>query len=116
MRTIQIVLGCFALGVLAVALPAHAGSTAQVTVSNFQFTDQATGTPVTQVSVGDTVHWTWTSGTHTVTAGSASPDGTFASGAQSAGGTGYSFTVTAPGNYLYFCQIHAEMRGVILAQ
>jgi plastocyanin len=102
-------------------VPAHAASVAQVTVSNFQFTDQATGTPVTHVALGDTVHWTWTSGTHTVTAGvngltDAATGRAFDAGVHSAGSSdaGFSFTPTAAGTYAYYCQIHADMRGLIV--
>jgi plastocyanin len=109
-----------ALATLATLGTAMAGATHQVTVSNFQFTDSSTGQSVTQAAVGDVIHWTWISGTHSVTAGlngatDAVTGQAFNSGVQTAGLTnGYSFTPTAPGVYVYYCMIHAQMRGQIV--
>jgi plastocyanin len=76
------------------------------------------------VSVGDTVRWTWESDFHTVTSGtSCTADGQFCSpdnmncnaGVVNNTGFVYEFTFTQPGMYQYFCAIHcfAGMTGVV---
>ena len=76
------------------------------------------------ISVGDTVRWTWGSDDHSVTSGTpCTPDGQFCSpdntncdaGTLSNTGTVYEFTFTQPGSYSYFCALHcfAGMTGVI---
>jgi FtsP/CotA-like multicopper oxidase with cupredoxin domain len=76
------------------------------------------------ISVGDTVRWTWESNTHSVTSGtSCTADGQFCSpdnmNCETAilNDTGfvYEFTFTQPGRYPYFCALHCfvGMRGVI---
>lgn len=69
------------------------------------------------IRVGDTVHWTWANGGHTVTSGDAcAADGRFSSGdATSPGGSSFSFTFQQPGSFPYFCVPHCSfgMRGVV---
>jgi len=76
------------------------------------------------ISVGDTVRWTWASDLHTVTSGtSCTADGRFCSpdnmncdaGIPSNTGTVYEHTFAQAGTYSYFCAIHcfAGMTGVI---
>ncbi len=78
------------------------------------------------ISVGDTVRWTWASDFHSVTSGpgtSCTPDGQFCSpdnmhceaGTLSNTGFVYEFTFTQPGMYQYFCALHcfAGMTGVV---
>jgi len=78
------------------------------------------------ISVGDTVRWTWASDSHSVTSGpgtSCTPDGQFCSpdnmhceaGTLSDTGFVYEFTFTQPGMYQYFCALHcfAGMTGVV---
>jgi len=76
------------------------------------------------ISVGDTVRWTWESDFHSVTSGTACiADGQFCSpdnmncdaGVLNDTGFVYEFTFTQPGMYHYFCAIHcfAGMTGVV---
>jgi plastocyanin len=76
------------------------------------------------ISVGDTVRWTWGSDDHSVTSGTActadeqfcSPDNTNCdAGILSNTGFVYEHTFTQTGSYSYFCALHcfAGMTGVI---
>jgi len=76
------------------------------------------------ISVGDTVRWTWESDFHSVTSGtSCTADGQFCSpdnmncdaGILNDTGFVYEFTFTQAGMYQYFCAIHcfAGMTGVV---
>jgi plastocyanin len=76
------------------------------------------------ISVGDTVRWTWGSDDHSVTSGtSCTADGQFCSpdntncdaGILSNTGFVYEHTFTQAGTYSYFCELHcfAGMTGVI---
>ena len=76
------------------------------------------------ISVGDTVRWTWESNFHSVTSGkSCFADGQFCSpdnmhceaGSLNDKGFVYEFTFTQPGMYQYFCALHcfAKMTGVV---
>jgi plastocyanin len=76
------------------------------------------------ITVGDTVRWTWASDFHSVTSGtSCTADGQFCSPANMNCDAGvlndtrfvYEFTFTQPGNYQYFCALHcfAGMTGVV---
>jgi plastocyanin len=77
------------------------------------------------ISVGDTVRWTWASNHHSVTSGAdCVADGQFCSpdnmncdaGIVSNTGSVYEFTFTQPGIYQYFCDPHcfAGMTGVVI--
>lgn len=88
---------------VAIGAPAVA-ATHEVTVANFAFTPS----DVT-VAPGDTVHWTWAGGNHSVTSGpdTCVADGRFDSGVQSSGD--FSWTVPAgqaSGVVPYFCIPH----------
>lgn len=76
---------------------------AAVVVASFSFTPNTAS-----IAVGDTVTFTWESGTHTVTA----RDGSFASGAQSTGAT-FEVAPAAAGTYEFFCEFHQSMTGTI---
>ena len=76
------------------------------------------------ITVGDTVRWTWESDFHSVTSGaSCTADGQFCSpdnmncdaGILNDTGFVYEFTFTQPGTYQYFCALHcfAGMTGVV---
>jgi len=76
------------------------------------------------ISMGDTVRWTWASDFHSVTSGTSctangqfcSPDNTNCdSGILNNTGFVYEFTFTQPGAYQYFCFLHcfAGMTGVV---
>jgi plastocyanin len=78
------------------------------------------------ITVGDTVRWTWESDFHSVTSGdstSCTADGQFCSpdnmncdaGTLNNTGFVYEFTFTQPATYQYFCALHcfAGMTGVV---
>ncbi|MGH3650102.1 MAG: cupredoxin domain-containing protein [Acidimicrobiia bacterium] len=89
--------------------PATTGATggeASIVISGFDFNGPASisaGTTVT-VTNDDAVAHTWTS-----------EDGVFNSGTL-AGGETFDFTFENPGEYAYFCSIHAEMTGSITVE
>ncbi len=90
------------------------------------FMDQTSGNSTTTIHVGDTVQWTWVSGTHSTTAGSCTsggyyggsctPDNEWDSGQHSTGYS-YSHTFAATGTFNYYCSIHqAMMQGTVVVQ
>ncbi|MHB8512506.1 MAG: cupredoxin domain-containing protein [Actinomycetota bacterium] len=102
MASIRKILTMLVLCVGAVA-PAHASTTHDVDVSNFAFTPAKV-----QAVSGDTIHWTWSSGTHTVTAYSGA---SFDSGTQATGSFDFAFN---GGTVLYYCNIHSSVDPVTL--
>ena len=98
------------------AAPASpSGNTVDVTVApNFSLTFSPS---TVNILVGDTVHWTWAAGGHTVTSGSpctvdsayCSPNDTNCStaGTSNTGAT-YSHTFNQAGTFSYFCRIHCS--------
>jgi len=66
------------------------------------------------IDVGDTVRWTWTSPSHTVTSLPSSTE-TFDSGFLGPNGSTFSYTFTLEGSNPYYCEIHgtASMSGTI---
>lgn len=103
--------------------PDAAGEIFDVTVGPVE--NEFTFMPDTlNISVGDTVRWTWASDSHSVTSGtSCTSDGQFCSpdnmncdaGILNNTGFVYEFTFTQPGMYQYFCALHcfAGMTGVV---
>ena len=93
--------------------PSPAGpATASVKGSNFKWTDDASGTPVTTIKVGGSVTWTITSGTHQLervagnaTNGCDNLDASFDSGNLTSGQT-VTRTFTKVGTFGYHCGIH----------
>lgn len=72
-----------------------------VTASNFMFTNQSI-----MINVGDTVVWTNTSGTHTVT----DDGGLYDSGSIAQGNT-FNFTFNTAGTFPYHCSFHGSVGG-----
>lgn len=95
---------------------------ATVTVRNFEFVDEDTGTPLTVVEAGDTVRWVWKGGCHSVTQGlrGQAIQGAFDSQVQCTTydngepATTFEVTFEEPGTYDYHCQPHAQMEGVVV--
>ncbi len=88
---------------LSCAMPAS-GATVNITVGN-NFFDPASQT----INVGDTVVWTWQSGTHNVTF----PTNAIASANLTRVGT-FSTTFNTPGTFAYTCTLHsAQQNGTI---
>lgn len=79
------------------------GGGAEITVANFQFTPAEV-----EISVGQTVTFAFTGGTHTASAA----DGTWSSGEKTAGGN-FEISFDQPGTYDFVCQIHGSMQGTI---
>ena len=63
------------------------------------------------ISIGETVTWTLTNGTHTVV----SDDGSWHSGSLSTGGT-FTHQFDSAGEFGYKCGIHSSMTGTIIVQ
>jgi len=81
-----------------------AATTWEVAVNNFNFSP-----PDLQIRLGDTVHWTNSTGTpHTVT----SDGGAFDSGAASVNFS-FTHTFTTSGSFDYHCEVHPSMVGTI---
>jgi plastocyanin len=108
--------------------PGDSGSTSTVTVggSALAFSPQSL-----TIKAGQSVHWVWMSGGHTVTSGMVSggtgtPDNKFcspndmscATGTTSNSGATYDHTFATAGTYPYFCVPHAGagMVGTIIVQ
>ncbi|MDQ6860382.1 MAG: plastocyanin/azurin family copper-binding protein [Verrucomicrobiota bacterium] len=94
-------------------VPAPSGQTFDVTVGPNGSLTFSPGQ--INVSVGDTVRWTWASNRHSVTSGiSCAPSGTFCSPSDSNcnilsdAGAVYQHTFTQPGTYKYFCVAHCN--------
>jgi plastocyanin len=84
------------------------GEAAQTTVGVGAGGSDAFGPTDIAVAQGDTVVWTWQSGTHDVT--STSPEA-FASGKLSTGS--FSHTFPAAGTFTYICSLHGGMTGKV---
>ena len=107
------------------ATPAAAQQTANVAVGDVWFCDSSftNGVCSTQIAVGDTVVWDFSSASlpHTTTecgASCDSPTGTPLWDSNILQGTGtFSYTFSTPGTFLYLCEIHPfQMRGEIVVQ
>lgn len=91
-------------------------TTISVAASNFVFTPA-----VVSATVGDTIKWTRTSGSHTTTcdgqAGTIRPAGAAPWNAPlTSGNPTFIYVITVPGKYAYICEPHApDMAGVINA-
>jgi len=102
------------------------GATATVTVSNFQFVDATSATSTTTINAGDTVTWNWAGGSHSTTSGTCTtdpydgsvtctPDGAWDSTTLSQGS--FSATLSTPGTFHYFCNVHlAMMKGIVVVR
>ena len=103
-------------------------ATQNVSVGNNFFSDATSATSTTTIVAGDTVVWTWTAGSHSVTADLVPPAITpsFDSdppppGFRTSPSPSYSLTFNTPGTYAYYCRIHggpggAAMSGTIVVQ
>src|SRR5262245_34496304 len=97
-------------------VPSATSTTVDVTVApgaNFTF-DPST----VNISVGDTVRWTWAASGHSVTSGAGcTPDGQFCSpnnmncsaGTLNNAGFVYTFTFAQAGSFSYFCIVHCNL-------
>ncbi len=111
-RWMILTLASFVLGLAGLvgvqkALAADAPAGAQVVIDNFSFTPQTltvkAGTPITWTNRDDIPH--------TVV----SEDKTFKSKALDTDET-FTFTLSKPGTYSYFCSIHPKMTGKVVVQ
>jgi plastocyanin len=112
-RLTRAVLASALLAVAFVALPAASAATVTVHVANYSYS------AIAPISTGDTVHWSWTSGTHTVTQGACtSATCTAASGGFDvpidSGHTTFDMQFDNAGVVKYFCKIHTTaMQGSV---
>lgn len=79
-------------------------ATKTVHVFNFDFGEAPPVHSDPIIELGDTIHWVWDGGIHTVTAASGFSE-TFDSGVKGVGGT-YDHTFTNLGSFSYFCGLH----------
>ncbi|HZR29792.1 MAG TPA: hypothetical protein VFA71_13520 [Terriglobales bacterium] len=94
-------------------------ATRNVTISNFAFTDAVSNNSTTVINAGETVQWSWSSGTHSTTSGTCSPgctpSGTWDSTILSAPSGTFSFTFNNDGSFPYYCRVHlASMTGKVI--
>jgi plastocyanin len=95
---------------------------ATFSVTNFRFEldgNSATQIDTAKISVGETVNWTWITGTHTITSGTGSGDpsvGTLFDQPMDTNHKNFSFAFPNPGTFHFFCRPHelADMMGVIV--
>lgn len=108
---------------VAVALPgtlAATGAVHLVDVTDDGYRDHASGTAVTTARVGYIVRFVLKEGTHTVTSGVASipladlGDLDSPEMSERSGVTTWDYTPTASGAYLYTCQPHPHMNGLLV--
>jgi len=76
----------------------------QVFVGNYFFNPASLN-----VTVGDTVKWVWTAGSHTTTSSSIPPTATSWDEQLNSGSPTFSYMVMVPGTYNYVCTPHAAM-------
>jgi len=78
------------------------------------FVDSQSGNSTTTIRAGETIMWTWVSGTHSTTSGTCcTADGKWDSGTKSSGS--FSQTFPTAGNFPYFCTVHlAAMTGNVV--
>ena len=98
------------------------GASATFTVTNFRFDldgNSATQIDTAKISVGETVSWSWITGTHTCTNGTGSGDpaaGTLFDQPMDTNHRNFSFSFPNPGTFNFFCRPHefSDMKGVII--
>lgn len=73
-----------------------------VQVMDFQFSPASLN-----VNVGDTIRWQWVNGGHTTTSTSVPPGAATWDSPINSGNQIFSYVVTVPGNYIYWCTPHA---------
>jgi len=90
-----------------------------VSISNFAFTDSVSNSSTTVIRKGETVQWTWMSGSHSTTSGTCSgactANNVWDSTIKSSGT--FSYTFNQVGNFSYYCRQHgASMTGVVIVR
>ncbi|MCC6320935.1 MAG: hypothetical protein IT438_05795 [Phycisphaerales bacterium] len=93
------------LSSLAIATPAPA-ATVTVHVYDFDFSQNLVGQPIVHptINLGDSIHWVWDSGFHSVTSISGSTE-VFDSGNRLPPFT-FDYTFTRLGVHTYYCRLH----------
>ncbi|MGH9440845.1 MAG: cupredoxin domain-containing protein [Thermoanaerobaculia bacterium] len=128
MRNPLPMLSALVCGALFVAAGRVSAADATVNISDYMFTDTASGNSTSTISVGDSVTWNWPADSHSTTSGvctggggyygdsTCTPDGNWDSAVNS---SPHAFThqFTAAGTYHYFCQVHLSMMtGVVVVK
>ncbi len=114
MRALIIV---FSLGILTMLVaPGAVAATHQVDVRNFDFVPSSL-----TIQAGDSVHWTWVEGSHTVTSGNDSADpnvGDLFDVSVNSGNPEFGYRFNQAGQYPYFCRPHEAlgMKGMITVE
>ena len=83
------------------------------------FVDSVSGTSTSTIHAGDSIQWTWLSGSHSTTSGTC-PLGCVADGMWDSGVLGggtFQHTFATAGTYPYFCLVHGTMmQGTVVVQ
>ena len=83
-----------------------------VTVANFSFSPSSFS-----ATVGDTVMWMWTAGSHTTTSLTVPAGAASWNNPMNSSNTMFNYVITQPGNYTYWCAIHTtSMEGSFTAK
>ncbi len=112
--------GLFAIAAVYVAIGPNTSTPAQATTTTVNIGDNwfcdsshMSTTCVTNVGVGDTVHWVWIgSNSHSSTSGPSSTE-VWDSGIHGNGNT-FDHTFNTSGSFSYLCSVHASMHGTIV--
>ncbi len=120
--------GVFALASILMIGSARPGAAANATVniSDYMFTDTASGTSITTINAGESVTWNWQQYTHSTTSGTCTngggaygepgctADGNWDSQRQTAPHT-FTHTFPTAGSFSYFCLVHgSQMTGKVI--
>ena len=93
--------------------PGSGNRTVNVGQGGMVYVDQVSGNSTTTISAGQSVHWVWSNGFHSVTSSPGSPE-TFDSGEHSPSHT-FDRRFNNPGNFPYFCTVHGQvMSGTVV--
>ncbi len=110
----------FGAAIMAASMTAW-GATANVSITDYQFTDTTSGNGTTTITAGDTVQWHWNASGHSTTAGVCQYTGGGAYGSYECTANGnwdsgiessnfdFSHTFLTAGTFTYFCMQHGTM-------
>lgn len=106
MRTNHSNVATFVVLACAFVAPSVFAATVHVTLSGFVFTPSTVS-----IDVGDTVHWDWVEGVHTITSGTSPEDpnvGNLFDIPNAISSPIFSHTYTSAGTFPYFCRPHIQ--------
>ncbi len=99
------------LAILVINFAGTYAATVTVHVANFAFSPKTVN-----AVVGDVINWVWDNGSHTTTSTSVPGGAATWSQSMNSGNKSFSYTITVPGTYQYWCIPHSpDMAGTINA-